>query len=322
MPLISHSDYRPPALLGNGHLQTIYPSLFRKVPGIRYCRERIPTPDGDFIDLDHSPVGSGRAVIISHGLEGHTDRSYVKGMVRAFNRCGWDAVAWNFRGCSGQPNRLLRSYHSGATDDLHTVVCHLLDTRKYDALALIGFSVGGNITLKYAGEKGRNLSPRIRCAATVSVPCDLKACARKLAETGNTLYMKRFLLDFREKIREKMAIMPGRIDDRGFEAIRTFTAFDNRYTAPLNGFADASEYYAQCSSGPFIPDIARPTLLISARNDPFLTPACFPVAEAANNPYFFLEIPASGGHVGFIRFNSPGEYWHETRIVSFVTAHV
>jgi predicted alpha/beta-fold hydrolase len=286
---------------------------------VNYTRERISTDDGDFIDLDWSRVGADKAVIVSHGLEGHSQRSYMLGMIEAFNRRGWDGVAYNFRGCGGEPNRLLRSYHSGATEDLHTVVCHLLETERYSSISLVGFSIGGNLTLKYIGEMGRGLSRLIKSAAAVSVPCDLESSASKLAERSNTLYMKRFLRMFHDKIRKKMEIMPGQIDDSGYTSIRTFKEFDARYTAPIHGFPSVEDYYTRCSCKQFLSKIDIPTLLINAQNDPFLPDECYPVEEAGESRCLFLEMPASGGHVGFVDFNASGEYWHESRVASFIT---
>ncbi len=319
MPLIAPSTYRPPLLFGNGHLQTIYPSLFRRVNGVRYRRERIYTPDDDFLDLDWSRVGSDKLAIISHGLEGNSHRAYVLGMVRAVNRAGWDALAWNYRGCSGEPNRLLRSYHSGATEDLHTVVEHARSLKLYREIALIGFSLGGNLTLKYGGERGEDIPPEVTRLVAISTPCDLASSARKMARPENRIYMIRFMRMLREKIRQKKQLMPGLISDEDFDKIRTFEDFDSRYTAPLHGFADAEDYWQKCSSRQFIPGITVPTLLINARNDPFLAPECYPIPEAEQHPLFFLEMPESGGHVGFISFNSGGIYWSERRTVAFLT---
>ena len=319
MPLISKSDYNPSILFSNTHFQTIYPTLFRKVKGVNYVRERIFTPDRDFIDLDWSRVGADRAVIVSHGLEGHSRRSYVLGMIKAFNTRGWDGIAFNFRGCSGEPNRLIRSYHCGATEDLHTVVSHVIDKRRYSCISLVGFSVGGNLTLMYLGEKNDILSSLIKSAAAVSVPCDLESSARKLAERSNMLYMKRFLKMFHNKIRVKMQIMPGKINDADYHSIKTFEAFDNRYTAPIHGFLSAKDYWSKCSCKQFLVDINIPALLINAQNDPFLGEACYPVEEAKKTPYLFFEMPKSGGHVGFVDFKSNGEYWHETRIGAFAS---
>jgi predicted alpha/beta-fold hydrolase len=293
--------------------------LFRKILGVRYVRERIITPDDDFIDLDGSFIDSDKAAIILHGLEGHSQRSYVLGMIKAFNRRGWDGVAFNFRGCSGETNRRLRSYHSGATEDLHTVVTHLLQKKSYRRLSLVGFSIGGNLTLKYIGERGADLSDRINGAAAISVPCDLESCSRQLAKPSNRLYMKRFLKMFHKKIRLKMKIMPGKIDDRGFASIRTFIAFDERYTAPIHGFSNAKDYYSRSSCKPFLSGINIPTLLLNALDDPFLPNECYPVEEAKNSRHVFLETPHCGGHAGFIAFNPAGEYWHEQRIATFIS---
>ena len=182
---MNNTSYHPPPLLGNGHVQTIFPVLFRTVSDVVYTRERISTWDSDFLDLDWSCRGSDRLAVISHGLEGNTGRDYVKGMVRAVNLAGWDALAWNYRGCSGEPNRLLCSYHNGATDDLDWVIRHAADSRPYDRIALIGFSLGGNLTLVYLGRD--TVHPKVSKAVVFSVPCDLAASARKLARPFNNL---------------------------------------------------------------------------------------------------------------------------------------
>lgn len=317
MPLLE-STYQPPRLFGNGHLQTIYPAFFRKIPGVNYQRERIDTPDGDFLDLDWSRVGEKRLGIISHGLEGNTSRAYVRGMARALNRGGWDALAWNFRGCSGEPNRRLNSYHSGKTEDLDTVVKHVRESGHYSHIALIGFSMGGNITLKYLGERGKAVDSAITCAVAFSVPCDLRASSLQLARPANKLYMARFIRLLHEKVRTKMQLRPGEIDDRDYHRIKNFQDFDDRYTAPLNGFADAEDYWRRASCKPYLNGIKVPALLINAQNDPFLPAACYPEAAANENSDFFLEIPRSGGHVGFVEFNGNGDYWSERRALAFI----
>ena len=318
MPVVAHSSYVSPRLLANGHAQTFLPSLFRKVRGVAYQRERIATSDGDFLDLDWAVKGSHRLAVIAHGLEGDSQRAYARGMVKALSRNGWDAVVWNARGCSGEPNRVLRFTHSGATEDLQAVISHVTDTRDYDEVALLGFSLGGNLTLKYLGERGRELNPRIKKAVAFSVPCDLQSSSLQLAGLANQLYMRRFLHSLRKKIRAKMKMMPGKIDDRDYGQLRTFKDFDDRYTAPIHGFADAEDYWRKCSCRPVLKNISIPTLLINARNDPFLAEPCFPIAEAEANPNLHLEMPASGGHVGFITFNHQGEYWSESRAISFL----
>jgi uncharacterized protein len=321
VPILGPSKYHPPGPFRSAHLQTVYPSLFRRVNAVRYRRTRMDTADGDFIDLDLSPVGARRVAVVLHGMEGNSGRPYVRGMVRALNRRGWDAVACNFRGCGGTPNRRLRSYHSGDTEDLHAVLGHALDRGRYETAALVGFSLGGNVVLKYMGEDRADRPAALAAAAGVSVPCDLAGCARRMSAPENRIYLRRFLREFRAKIRAKMARFPGRIDDRNFDEIRDFETFDDRYTAPLHGFRDATDYYARASSGRYLSGIDRPTLLLAARDDPLLPPSCFPGEAAANHPRFFLETPPQGGHVGFVRRNGDGEYWHESRIAAFLGAN-
>lgn len=304
-------DYTPPPFLKGGHLSTIYPALFRKADPEIYRRERIDTWDEDFLDLDWACIGSSRLVIISHGLEGSSRRGYVTGMARAMNRAGFDALAWNFRSCSGEPNRLLKSYHNGVTDDLAWVIRHAEEVARYRSIDLIGFSLGGNLTLNYLGRE--RVARSIRRAVVFSVPCDLKGSAKMLSKPSNILYMKRFLHDLHQKIREKMAIMPHRISDDGYENIKTFKAFDDRYTAPIHGFRDAEDYWHQCSSKPILGEISIPTLIVNAANDPFLSTSCYPVKEAARSRYVTLEIPSHGGHVGFALFNKEELYWSEKR---------
>jgi len=316
---LKEQDYRPPLFYGNGHIQTIYPVLFRTINNLTYTRERITTPDKDFLDLDWSGINSRRLVIISHGLEGNTSRNYIKGMVKAVNQGGWDAMAWNYRGCSGLPNTRLRFYHNGATDDLSSVIDHAAATGRYREIALIGFSLGGNLTLVHLGRD--KINPIISKAVVFSVPCDLEASAAVLARPANALYMKRFLKMLHQKIKDKMALMPQAVNDTGYEKIKTFKTFDDRYTAPIHGFNNAQDYWRKCSSKQFIPRINRPTLIINARNDPFLPRECFPVAQACANRHITLKIPDSGGHVGFIEFNRDGLYWSEKQAVAFLNGH-
>ncbi|NLI45928.1 MAG: alpha/beta fold hydrolase [Acidobacteria bacterium] len=314
MPHLSASSYRPPVWLRSGHLQTIYPALCRRVDGVVYRRERVELPDGDFVDVDWRRTGAPRAALILHGLESSSRSHYVLGMVRALGRRGWDVAALNFRGCSAEPNRLLRSYHSGDTDDAAAVLARMA-AADYRDLALVGFSLGGNVTLKYLGEASSALPDRLRMAAAVSVPCDLAASARRLARPTNRLYMRRFIRRLIGKIAAKAVRFPDQVRLADYKGIINFEEFDDRYTAPVHGFACAADYWARASSLPFLPAIRVPTLVLNARDDPFLTPECHPVAAAATNANLFLETPRWGGHVGFIR--PAGEYYHETRVGEF-----
>lgn len=315
MPILS-CDYTPPIAFRHGHVQTIYAGALRRVSGVRYHRERIETPDGDFLDLDWSRVGAERLALLSHGLEGSTKSRYMLGMARALNRRGWDVLAWNYRGCSGETNRLPRSYHSGATEDLQTVLAHALVG--YRSAGVVGFSLGGNLTLKYLGERGSALDERIRAAAVFSVPIDLAAGSDRLAHRANALYMRRFMNSLRRKVLVKAAAHPRAFDVSGIRRMRTFYDFDDRYTAPLHGFAGAEDYWTRCSSLHFLKDIAIPTLLVNADDDPFLPPVCYPVDVAREHPMLFLCVPRFGGHVGFIELNGDGEYWSERQAGAFL----
>lgn len=324
MPLVAKSHYHPPFYLFNGHLQTIVPSLWRSVPDVTYQRERLELPDGDFLNLDWSRLPEKRPtdslVLVSHGLEGDASRPYVRGMVRALNRVGLDALAWNYRSCGGEMNRLLRSYHLGDTDDLDLVVRHALTTGRYQRVYLVGFSAGGNVTLKYLGEDLGRLPAEVKRAAVFSVPTDLQASSVHISRPQNQVYLRRFLKSLREKVRAKAELLPGQVDLNGIEELRDFEEFDSRYTAPMHGFDSAAAYYLSASSGRYLSSIRVPTLLVNAQNDPFLPESCFPREIASASPFVFLETPPEGGHVGFPEGSPDGEYYSERRAVEFLTA--
>ncbi len=315
---MSISNYHAPWGFRNGHRQSIFPTIFRKVKGVDYRRERIITPDDDFLDLDWMAEKSDRLVIISHGLEGNTTRTYVKGMVKAVTDAGFAALAWNFRGCGGSINRQPRLYHSGSYQDLATVIEHVFQNCNYREINLVGFSMGGNISLIYSGRRENTIDQRIKKCIVFSVPCDLKASSKAIGEPRNRIYMKRFLRLLHTKIKAKKPDFPDLFSDQDYAAIKNFHDFDNRYTAPLHGFADAEDYWQQCSSKQFIKNIRIPTLLVNARDDPFLAPECFPFAETAVNPNVTLETPQYGGHVGFVTFNRKNLYWSEAICVDFL----
>lgn len=340
MPLIEPSSYRPPVRFWNGHLQTIVPSLFRRVT-VDYVRERIETPDDDFLDLDwaYASAGNGQSsvgskgfadsdlptahsplIILSHGLEGDSSRPYVAGMVRYLTREGFDCLAWNFRSCSGEMNRQLRFYHSGATDDLNIVVQYAIG-KGYTHICLIGFSLGGNLTLKYIGERAHNLPSAIKKAVTFSVPLDLAASSSMIDRGFSRIYLRRFLRHLQAKVVGKEQLFPEKISAKDYRRIRTFADFDNRYTAPLHGFRDAQEYYQQNSSIRFLRGIAIPTLIINAKNDPLLAPECYPEDLARELPNVYMEFPEQGGHCGFPSGDPVnGVYWSEQRALEFLTS--
>lgn len=319
MPVLS-SSYVPPRLFRHAHVQTVYPSLFRRVYAA-YERQTIDTPDGDVLDIDwlRTP-GATECLLITHGLEGSSQSQYVLGLARAVAQQGVDIAAWNFRGCGGTPNRTSLMYHSGATYDLHTVVAFVDSLNQYKHIYLSGFSLGGNMLLKYLGENVFPIPASVRRAIAFSVPCDLAACSEVLARPSNAVYMKRFLKLLRAKIRAKMAILPGSITDEGYEQLKNFRDFDDRYTAPLHGFRDAQEYWQRNHCKQFLSGIRIPTLLVNASDDPFLSPAASPFAEAEASPYFYFEQPTYGGHCGFVDFNAQRLYWSEQRAIEFLFA--
>jgi predicted alpha/beta-fold hydrolase len=314
MPVV-HSLFQPPFFLRNGHLQTILPTILRRRYLVSFARERLELADGDFVDLDWATSGHDQIAIISHGLEGSSNDDCVRGMATRLQRKKWDVLAWNFRGCGLEPNRLVRSYHSGETGDLAAVIA--LAAARYSRIALIGFSLGGNVTLKYLGEGGCH--PAVVAGIAISVPIDLMACANAIDHRwSNRIYLRRFLSKLVPKIQAKALLFPDRLDVRTSHHIRTLREFDNLYTAPIHGFRDAEEYWEKSSSRRYLEGIRVPVLLINARDDPFLTPESLPYAEAEKNPQLFLEAPKSGGHIGFIDLASNFRRWHESRSLEFL----
>ncbi len=291
--------------------------MMRKVDGVHYSRERLELNDGDFLDLDWLSADRKRLVIISHGLEGNSERHYSKGMAKYFFHRGWDALAWNCRSCSGEMNRLPRFYHHGATEDITAVINHAHD-KGYEKIALVGFSMGGSMTLKYLGENADSQKNIIQSAVTFSVPCHLGSSARELDKPAKAFYRNRFLKKLQKKIIEKEKRFPKLISARHFEHIKTFEDFDNIYTATLHGFENAQDFYRKASSGQFIPKINKPTLIVNAANDPFLPNECYPVDMAQGHPHVTLEIPSHGGHVGF-SLQGKEENWMEVRAFEFIS---
>lgn len=316
MPLLS-SNYRPPFHFRSGHLSTIYSGLFRKVDGLDQERERIELSDGDFMDVDWSfaKKPSKKVAILLHGLEGNAQRPYITGSAKAFNEAGIDACAVNFRGCSGETNRLYRSYHSGATEDLDAVVQHILQTKNYEEIYIKGISLGGNMALKYVGEP-RNIPKTIKAVIAISAPCNLYSSLKELLKPKNYAYAIRFRKHLVDKLRLKLPLFPDRISISEIKAIKDLKDFDDIYTAPAHGFKDAIDYYEQCSSRQFLLDIQVPSLIINAENDSFLGPECYPYQEAGKNPNIHLETPKFGGHVGFI--DSQNRYYSEKRAIKFL----
>lgn len=314
MPAIN--SYKPLKFLRGRHLETVLPNLLRKVKQLEPTLEKINTPDGDFLQLDWYHKDSSTLAIISHGLEGNSDRPYMKGMAKIFTDNNIDALCWNYRGCGSEINIKPRLYHSGATTDLHTVVQVAID-KGYKQIVLIGFSLGGNITLKYVGEQGNNLSSHVKAAITFSVPLDLAAGSREISRPHNWMYANRFLRNLKKKVRIKHQQFPQVIKLNGLSEINNLRDFDDIYTGPIHGFAGADDYYFQCSAIRFLEDINIPSLIVNAKNDPFLPTECYPYELIERCPEIDFETPNHGGHVGFVELNKQGYYWSEKRALAF-----
>lgn len=316
MPIV-RSSYNPPYFLRSGFISTVYSGILRRVNGVDQQRERITLPDGDFLDLDWSYAAEStlKLVIILHGLEGDAQRPYMTGAAKLFNNNNVDAVCVNFRGCSGEVNLKFRSYHSGETEDLNSVIQHIILTKQYSEIYINGFSLGGNVTLKYLGENP-NIPEEIKGAVTVSVPCFLRGSSVELHKFKNVLYHDRFKKYLKNKLKIKQNLFPDKVSVSDIRGIKTLKDFDDVYTSKAHGFEDALDYYQKCSSLQFLSNIKIPTLIINAKNDSFLSPECYPVDAARSNPYLNLEIPDYGGHVGF--WDRKNLYYNETRSLKFV----
>jgi predicted alpha/beta-fold hydrolase len=309
----------------------VFASAARVFPRPAARRERWELPDGDFLDVDRYAAapeagrrGSGAdapVLVVCHGLEGSSRAPYVRGLVAVALARGLGALAMNFRSCSGEPNRLARFYHSGETGDLAHVVERLSAERPGRPILLAGFSLGGNVVVKYVGERGDDLPPQVRGAAGISVPFDLEGSARAIDGPGfwNGVYRARFLRRLRAKAAEKARRFPRAFDARAAVRARTFAEFDGAVTAPLHGFPSAEVYWRTCSSGRFLAGVRRPLLAVSSLDDPIVPASTIPVAAARANPRITLETTAAGGHVAFVA-GSPfwPSYWAERRAVDFL----
>lgn len=322
MPLVYHSSYKKNlSFLRNGHIQTIVPSLFKKVEGVNYQRERIYTEDNDFLDLDWLKGNSNKLVVISHGLEGSSHRHYVKSCAKYFHHRGYDVLAWNYRSCSGEMNKSLRLYHHGVTDDLEAVVNHAISKKSYRNIGLIGYSMGGSTTLKYLGEGGSTIPKHIVATATFSVPCNLWDSAHQLTSFENKFYSNRFMKKLIKKVKQKHKQFPNQVDIRGIDKIKSFAVFDERYTAPLHGFRNARHFYQTSSSDLHYNAIDRPALIVNALNDPMLGKLCYPYDVCRKHEFITLETPRCGGHVGFALKGK--EYnWMDQRAFEFIDPYM
>ena len=306
---------------------TVFGALFRPLARPPTRRERWELPDGDFLDVDRvaGPSPEAPVLVVCHGLEGSSRAAYVRGLVALARTRGLAVVAMNFRSCSGTPNRLPRIYHSGETGDLAQVVERLAGEHPRRRILLCGFSLGGNVVVKYLGERGDALPGPVAGAAVVSVPFDLAGCARVLDGPGfwTWIYRERFLRALRAKALALCRRFPGLLDPQAVRVARTFAAFDGAVTARLHGFASAEDYWTRSSAGRFIAGVRRPLLAISALDDPLVPASSLPLEAARANPMVTLVTTRAGGHVGFVSGSPfrPG-YWAEARAIEFLASLV
>ncbi len=324
--MLINTTFKPAWWLNNAHLQTLYPALIRKTPPPELRRERLITPDNDFIDIDWCGEGRQPLIILLHGLTGSSQSVYIKGLQRTLLQQGFRSVTLNFRGCSGELNDSARCYHSGETEDIHFLY-QTLRQREPDApCAAVGFSLGGNVLLKWLGEQGSQLS--LFAAIAVSVPLALSACATKLDGGFSRLYRKKLLDELKQHIQEKQRHLEkqgkrqeaNRIERLGdLSGIKSFWQYDERVVAKLHDFKNAHDYYQRSSSRQFLKSIAIATLLIQAVDDPFMTEDVIPDLDELSASVH-LEITQGGGHVGFIAGEIPfkPDYWLEQRIPEFL----
>jgi hypothetical protein len=319
------APFRPAWWCRNAHLQTIWGPLFRR-GRLPLRRERLETPDGDFVDLDWSdddglPARAPRLLVL-HGLEGSSRSHYVVGLLQRGRAAGWRGVALNFRSCSGELNRLPRFYHSGETGDLAHVVATLVRRAPGVPVGAVGVSLGGNVLLKWLGEVGTGAPPELVGAVGISVPFDLAACAGVLDRGGcRVVYGANFLRTMRRKVVAKARRLPGFVDVAAARSARTFAQYDAVVTAPLNGFRDALDYWTRASSGPYLARIRRPTLLLGALDDPIVPARVLP-DPGALPPGVRAEFVPRGGHAGFLEGPWPWRTasWAERRAVEHLTS--
>jgi predicted alpha/beta-fold hydrolase len=318
MPLIESNYKRPPFYYINGHLETIIPSMIRKIKEVDYQRERIDTPDEDFLNIDWLRGGHKRILVLSHGLEGGSDRHYAMGMAKLFFSHGWDVAAWNNRSCNGEMNKQRILYHHAASYDLRAVVDHVLSTGDYDEVALVGISMGGGQTVRYLGQEDEfGLPKELKKAVVISAPVSLIESAKTLLKRSNRVYEKRFLRKLKVKVKGKALQYPD-IDISRLDQMSTLKEFDNTYSGPLHGFKDAKEFYAFCDPYPFLKKVTKELLILNALNDPLLEGNCYPYELAKSKSNITLETPKRGGHVGFVQSGKEFTY-SEERALDFLS---
>lgn len=319
---ITESRFRPAGWLRNRHLQTIYPSIYSRGPRPALIRECLELPDGDstvvdrLASNDQAPDGAPLLVVL-HGLESSSESNYARQLLAAAEAAGWRALVLHFRDCGDYRNRLPRRYHAGETNDLRYFLNKLCSEDTGGPVVAVGYSLGGNVLLKYLGEEGAG-SP-VQAAAAVCVPLSLQRCADALTEGFSKVYQRHLLKRMKSAVRRKFNPHTAAFDWQRAMDAETFAEFDDAVTAPLHGFRGKDDYYETCSSIRFLGAIRRPTLIINALDDPFMKPDMFP-EDSALSDCVTLELSRHGGHVGFIEGGAPWRprYYLPTRIIEFL----
>jgi len=313
--------YHAPVWLPGGHAQSIYPLLIKPAP-YPYYRERWETPDGDFIDLDwndaaHTAAPVAPLVVLFHGLEGSSNSHYALSLMQGLKSIGWGGIVVHFRGCSGEANRLPRAYHSGDSAEVDWILRRLKQAQPNRPLYAMGVSLGGNVLLKWLGEQGSSASTVLAAAAAVSAPLDLPVSGHALGRGLNRIYTQYFLSTLKPGASARLKRFPGLFDERRLHRVQTIYEFDNLVTGPLHGFASANDYWKRASCKPWLNSIRVPTLVLNARNDPFLPAQALPKPDQVSASVK-LEFPQHGGHVGFVSGSFPGKLdWMPQRVLRF-----
>ncbi|MCZ2100303.1 MAG: alpha/beta fold hydrolase [Chitinophagales bacterium] len=319
MPILNSNLFKPSILFRSGYVSTIFPYFLRKRTEYPYVRHRVQTPDHDFFDIDwlKNPRHTKVAILL-HGLEGGSNSQYINGLTGVLFQAGFDIAAVNFRSCSGEINLSPEMYHSGYTKDLEFILEH--EVNHYDQIAICGFSLGGNVALKYAGQAGAFIHPKVKAVVGVSVPCDLRGVSLQFKKWYNYPYERLFLKTLMDKMVIKHQMHPEIIDIGWAPKIKNLWDFDEHFNAAMHDFSGAEDYYQQNSSIQFLTNIQIPALIINALDDTFLSRECYPYDAAEENPNLFLIASKYGGHVGFADFKKT-PYWSESTIAAFLNEH-
>ena len=315
MPLVTPSTFSSPKIISNPHLQTVLGVMSHRPALPAYERQHVTTSDGEVLCLDWLRANNRSVAIVCHGLEGSSTSSYMRSMCSSLYSAGWDVVACNMRGSGGERSRTPTFSHGGSSDDLRTVINSL--SQSYQEIALVGFSLGGNIILKYLGEEGSAVPGRLLAACVFSVPCDLASTADKLARPRLYPYMVQFLWYLKKRIDRLSRGFPEVVKPFSLNEVKTFRQFDQIYTAPLHGFRDVIHYWNSSSAVAYLKGIATPTLIVNASDDPFLDTPSFPIDLVSRLPNVYLEIPKAGGHLGFLDAALQPRGWVNDRTMEF-----